>query len=248
MKNNNEFNFFVGIDIDEEIYKSSTESKAKNRYDRMLIKGLASDNSTDSEGEIMEPAGFEINEFLKSGLLNLEHYTSRKGDSKYWIGEPTDGLIKGNEFYVAGKLWKAHELARSYWDTILIMKASGSKRKPGFSIEGQAKERDPLNKKRVTKAKINHLACTLAPVNKNSWADIVKGQQKEDFVQPSIINIDNKYIYKFEKSGKSYGLTKDFKVEEIGASLRKVLPYILKSLRNDTLSFSQAKKIIEKVL
>ena len=245
---NKKFNFGLDINIDEEIFKAATESTGKGRYDKMQLWGLASDNSKDLEGQTLEPAGYEIDGFLKEGLVNLEHFTSRKGDPKYWIGEPIDGKVKNNEFYTKVKLWKGKDLAQNFWDTVLIMKANNSKRKPGFSIEGTALEKDPLNKNRITKAKINHIALTMNPVNKNSWADIVKGQQKEDFVQPSIINIDNKYIYKFEKSGKSYGLTKDFKVEEIGASLRKVLPYILKSLRNDTLSFSQAKKIIEKVL
>ena len=154
----NEFNFFVDVDIPDDIYKAAKDAKGDEKYDNMIIYGLASDSGKDSEGEIMEPNGFQIDDFLKSGLINLEHFTTRKGDPAYWIGEPLEGHIKDNKFFVKAKLWKASQLARNFWDTCLIMKASGSTRKPGFSIEGKALERHPLNKMRVTKAKINHLA------------------------------------------------------------------------------------------
>jgi len=209
----NNFNFFVGVDIDNDIYKASKEAKGDERYKNMVIYGLASDSSEDSEGEFMDPSGFIIDDFLKSGYLNLEHFTTRKGDPQYWIGEPVDGYVKNNEFFVKGKLWEHHPLARNFWDTMLIMKASGSKRKPGFSIEGKALERHPLNKKRVTKAKINHCAVTMTPVNKNSFFDIVKGEQKEDFITPKV-KVDSKYIYEFEDGGKVYGITKGFEIEE----------------------------------
>ena len=211
----NEFNFFVDVDIPDEIYKAAKDAKGDAKYDNMIIEGLASDDGKDSEGEIMEPNGFQIDDFLKSGLINLEHYTSRKGDAAYWLGEPIDANIKNNKFFVKVKLWKASQLARNFWDTCLIMKASGSTRKPGFSIEGKALERHPLNKKRVTKAKINHLAVTMTPVNKNSYFDIVKGEQKEDFVKSEVENPKaTNFMFEFEKSGKKYVVTKDFKVEE----------------------------------
>ena len=247
MKKNDNFNFFVGVDIDEDIYKSAYQSDDDKRYDKMEIWGLASDNSKDVEGQILEPSGYEIDDFLKSGLINLEHYTSRKGSSKYWIGEPIDAKIKGNEFYVKAKLWKAHPEARNFWDTLLIMKSSGSTRKAGFSIEGTSKEKDPTNKNRITKAKINHCAVTLSPVNKNSWLDIVKGQQKEDFIQPEV-NINSKYAYEFEKGNKKYGVTKDFRIEEILDEKKMAISNIIKSMNNNIISFDVAKKMIKKFL
>lgn len=219
----NEFNFFVGIDVDEDIYKAASTAKGEDRYKNMIIQGLASDASKDSDGETMEPDGFIIDDFLKGGLLNLEHYTVRKGDPQYWIGEPIDGYVKNNEFFVKGKLWEHHPLARNLWDTILIMKASGSTRKPGFSIEGKALERHPLNKKRVTKAKINNMACTLSPVNKNSWFDIVKGNQSEDFISVEPILKSEEFIYKFEDKGKWFGLTKDFAIKALDTTNSQAL-------------------------
>ena len=212
---NNNFNFFVDLDIPDDIYKAAKNAKGDDRYDNMIIEGLASDSSQDSEGEIMEPNGFDIKDFLSRGLINLEHFTTRKGDPAYWIGEPIDGYIKDNKFFVKAKLWKTRDYARNFWDTCIVMKESGSTRKPGFSIEGKALERHPLNKKRVTKAKINHLAVTMTPVCKNSYFDIVKGEQKEDFVKSEVENPKaTNFIFEFEKSGKKYVVTKDFKVEE----------------------------------
>lgn len=238
----NDFNFFVGIDIDEDILKASKEAKDKDRYKNMIISGVASDDSEDSEGESMEPDGFEINDFLKSGYLNLEHFTTRKGDPQYWIGEPIDGKVERNKFFVKGKLWEHHPLARNFWDTCLIMKSSGSTRKPGFSIEGKALERHPLNKKKVLKAKINHCAVTMTPVNKNSFFDIVKGQQKEDLIKPTVNVRDLKYVYEFEDDGKIYGITKDFEIEEKAVDTTNSA-----ALRRESLDPS-VKHILEKAL
>ena len=212
---NNKFNFFVGVDIDDDIYKSASKSEGEDRYANMQLWGLASDNSEDGEGQTLEPSGYDITDFLKSGLVNLEHLPSRKGDPQFWVGEPVDAKIEKNKFFVKAKLWKDRELARNFWDTILIMKSSGSTRKAGFSIEGKALSKDPMNKNRITKAKINHIALTFSPVNKNSWLDIVKGEQKEDFIEPEIDSSeDPKYIYEFEKAGKCYGVKKNFEIEE----------------------------------
>ena len=260
------FNFFVGIDIDDDIYKASKEAKDDDRYKNMIVGGLGSDDSKDSDEEFMEPDGFDIEDFLSDGLINLEHLPSRKGDPKYWIGEPIEGKIEKNKFFVKGKLWEKHPLARNFWDTLLIMKESGSSRKPGFSIEGKALQRDPINKKRVTKAKISHIALTFSPKNKNSWADIVKGEQQEDFIPVVTEEIEkSKYIHEYEKNGKRIGITKGFKFEEIKdeeeekavdtadtSMLRresvdkKVKNIIRKSLRNGKISPLKAYKIMKK--
>ena len=212
---NNKFNFYVDVDIPDDIYKATYEVVGEDKYKNMVIEGVASDNSVDADNQILEPSGYDIKDFLKSGLLNLEHFTTRKGDSQYWIGEPIDAKVKGNEFWVKGKLWEKHPLARNFWDTLLIMKASGSKRRPGFSIEGKTLEKDKENKNRITKAKISHCAITFSPKNKNSWFDIVKGEQTEDYIKPEVEEIkSSKYVYEFMKGEKCYGVTKSFEIEE----------------------------------
>jgi hypothetical protein len=174
---NDRFNFFIPLE-----FEKSESKKTQGKYDNMIVYGLASDNTEDLDGEILEPSGYEFSEFLRKGLVNLEHFTSRKGSSKYWIGEPVDAKVDKNKFFVKAKLWKNSPLARDFWDTVNIMKESGSNRKPGFSIEGTALEKDPSNPKRITKARINNIALTFSPINSNSWIDIVKGQQSQDFI------------------------------------------------------------------
>lgn len=211
----NNFNFFVGVDIPEDVFKASYEAVGEDRYKNMIIEGLASDTSVDADDQILEPDGFDFKDFLRKGMVNLEHYTTRKGDPQFWIGEPIDGYVKDNKFFVKSKLWEKHPLARNFWDTLLIMKASGSNRKAGYSIEGKTLLKDKENKNRIKKAKIAHIALTFSPKNKNSWVDIVKGEQSDDFIEPEVETIrGSKYVYTFEKAGKCFGVTKAFEIEE----------------------------------
>lgn len=216
-----EFNFWVPLE-DEDGYlekAAKTEKGDDKRYENMYLAGMASDNVKDSEGEVLEPAGYDLSRFLKSGFINFEHKS--KNDPKYLIGEPVAAEVKGDEFHVKGKLYKESEIARNLWDTVIMMKASGATRKLGWSIEGRATERSIVDPKRITKALITGIALTFNPVNTNSFAEICKGEQKQDHIDyeydESLIQKSEtaKYIYTFESDGKQFGITKSFEVEEI---------------------------------
>lgn len=184
--NKDRFNFFLETSA---IEKSQYPKGDDRRYENMILEGLASDDSEDQDGESMNPNGFEIDHFLKYGLVNLDHLTTRapKDKSRFWVGEPLEGYIKDNKFYVKVKLWKKSPEARAFYDKAIEMEESRSSRKPGFSIEGSSIEKDKLNPKKIKKARITNLAVTFNPVNANSYADIVKGKQREDFI-PTIGN------------------------------------------------------------
>ena len=209
------FNFFIPLG-GEEIEKAAKKEKTdESRYDNMILEGLASDNSTDLDGEILEPQGFITDVFLKSGLINYEHLG--KKDSKFYIGEPIEAKVVGNNFNIKAKLFKKSELARNLWDKLIEIKESGSNRTGGWSIEGKPLAKDPNNPKRITRALITHTAFTFQPTNQNSFADIVKGQQKDDYIEPEYEKSESNEgsIYTFEKDGKKYIVTKDFKVQEV---------------------------------
>jgi hypothetical protein len=172
---NSDFNFFIEAD-----FEKASKDKSK-KYDNMVLWGKASDSSEDSDKETLEPNGYILDRFLKSGYVNYEHLS--KKSSKYIVGEPTDAKVKNNEFFVKAKLWKDSEVARDLWDTVNTMKSSGSNRKIGWSIEGKALQRDPSNEKRITKALITNIALTFSPKNKNSWADISKGNYEEPYIK-----------------------------------------------------------------
>jgi len=245
----NKFNFFVPVEFE----KSKKEDSSKNPYDNMVFWGEASDNSKDQEGEVLEPNGFDFSYLLTKGFMNLDHLSKRTGNPKFIIGEPIEAQVKDNKFYVKGKLYKDSQLARDFWDTIKTLQSSGSSRKPGMSIEGSAVERDPLNPKRITKAYIRNVALTLSPVNANSWVDIVKGKQKEDYVKGSIdekmcmdgvlkeINIDGKIFYLM----KDLTLVKAMDLEATAPVTSQSLDCKIKDITDITKSLETIKKAIE---
>ena len=224
MKNEDKFNFWLPIDLVEKA-KGNLNKDDDSRYDNMIFEGLASDDSVDWEGEEMEPNGFILDYFLENGLINLDHLPSRaeKNKSAYWIGEPLDGWVKDNKFYVKGRLWKKSPEARAFWDKCIQMEESGSTRKPGMSIEGKVLERDKNNRRRVKKALITNLALTFEPVNSNSFFDIVKGLQSADFVDYSFNDektfddcVDNVIVQWVDRDGNKFELNDKLKLKMEG--------------------------------
>ena len=130
----NLFNFGVECDVDEESFEKATKGSSSDRYKNMVIFGRASDNSVDQEGQSLSPSGYDFSYFLKSGKINLEHYTTRKQDPSAWIGEPIEAYVKGEEFFIKAKLWEHQPKARAFYDTVVNMKKSGSSRKAFFHI------------------------------------------------------------------------------------------------------------------
>lgn len=243
------FNFFTEVDIPEEIFKASQQDESK-KYDNMIVYGKASTNDEDKQGEILEPAGFDIDDFIKGGMINLEHFTTRKGDPSYWIGEPIEARVDGNDFFIKAKLWKDHPKARALWDTLNIMKSSGSTRKLGWSIEGNAIERDKRNKKRILKAKISHCALTFAPVNSNTYADISKGNQDEDYIDYEFKTDEKTHggktiLLEVEENGKKITIDRDFKITVKSMDMESTAPLRRESLKKKVLDLRDLDVIIK---
>lgn len=218
----NEFNFWLPFSDIEKSETSEYPRGDERRYENMIFEGIASDTSVDYQGDSMEPNGFDIDYFLKHGLFNLDHLTVRSKElkSRFWIGEPIDGKIINNKFWVKGKLWKDSPEARAFWDKCIEMKESGAKRKPGMSIEGRALERDPKNPKHITKAIINNIALTFTPVNFNSYIELVKGIQSQDFIPTNGISKPKKMImYEEIIGGKKIIIDSNFGVSEGGIDI-----------------------------
>lgn len=233
----NKFNFFVESSISDDIYKAATKSK-EGRYDNMVIFGRATHSAVDRQGESLEPSGFILDDFLSSGLVNLEHFYIRKGDPDALIGHPIEAYVKDNEFFVKAKLWKGKKSAEKLWDTLLAMKENNVPRRLGWSIEGNKLETDPSNKKRITKAKINHIALTFSPVGHNTYADISKGQQSDDYIQSAFSKEETEggeYILQYEESGKIITVNKDFSVsiKPKAITTDSMKPLISESLEGD---------------
>lgn len=171
----NKFNFFFPVEIEK------GKDLDKDGYPKeLIIQGVASTNDEDTDGETLEPSGYDLSRFLKYGFLNMEHMA--KNNMSNIVGEPIDAYVRENKLFIKGKLYKNNPKAVAIYDTILMLKNAKSDRKVGFSIEGKATLKDPLNPKKILKAMLTHCAVTTSPKNANTWADIVKGQQEKDFV------------------------------------------------------------------
>lgn len=217
----NNFNFWLPIDVCKSEAEDATQYARgdERRYENMVFEGIASDSSKDFQGDSMEPNGFEIDYFLRHGLFNLDHLTTRAKElkSRFWIGEPLDGKIVDNKFWVKGRLWKDSPEARAFWDKCIEMKQSGSTRRPGMSIEGRALERDPKNEKHITKAIINNIALTMTPVNFNSYLDFVKGVQVQDFIPTGEIlksQLEKRIMYEKVVGNRRVIIDADFNIRE----------------------------------
>ena len=182
----------------------------------MRVKGVASTNDQDSEGETLEPVGYELDRFLRYGFINYNHLA--KTDAAKIIGEPDAAHVtKDGKLYIEGKLYNT-ELAKSVYNLADTLKKAKSKRSSrlGWSIEGRALERDPGNPKRITKAMITGVAITPSPVNSNTYVDIAKGKQKADFIEPAF-SIDpvngETYLLEYENDdGSTVRVNRDFSI------------------------------------
>ncbi len=168
------FSTFVPI----EFYKGEVTDKSGKKR-KMLFKGTASNSNTgkDMDGEHLDVNGFNFQPFLKSGHINWNHLAQK--DPMAIVGEPTGAKVVNNEFIIEGFLYEDSELAKSIYKAAEMLEKSGSTRKLGFSVEGNATERDPLDKKKIKKATILNVAIAPTPKNAGTSFSLVKAFEYE---------------------------------------------------------------------
>lgn len=169
---NNKFNFFV----------PATFSKS-GETGKMSIKGVCSSNTEDSDGEFLDPTGFDFQPLLDKGFFNWNHQANK--DANAILGRPTSAQVinNGKDLYVEGYLYKGSQHAKAVYDLANVLEQEDPDRRLGFSIEGQAIERDPINPKRVKRARITGIAITHCPKNPNTLLSIMKGEYSEPFIE-----------------------------------------------------------------
>lgn len=171
MKKNSKFNFFVPLEF---------EKSGEDEGERVKIKGICSTDAEDSDGEVLIPSGFDFKPLLETGFLNWNHQA--KNTSSAICGEPTKAEVvdDGKSLYIEGFLYPNEE-GRRVADLAKTLDAYSQTRRLGFSIEGQALERDVLNPKKILRARITGVAITQSPKNPKTLLDIVKGEYDDDF-------------------------------------------------------------------
>lgn len=172
LKLDDKFSIFVPM----ELIKGGKEVSGKNgKKGTMKFKGVASNSKTgkDMDGETLDVNGFNYAPLLKSGHINWNHQAQK--DPMAIVGEPTSAMVKDGEFHIEGLLYSDSELANKIYKAAEMLEKSGSTRKFGFSIEGNATHRDPKNKKSVLKADIFNVAICPTPKNAGTAMQLVKG-------------------------------------------------------------------------
>jgi hypothetical protein len=160
------FKFWCPVEI--------SKGKDKDGKEIMRLGGIASTMDKDADGEFLDPSGFDISDFKKSGVVNWHHQA--KNSPATIIGEPHKAEIRKDGFYVETNLYPNSDLAKEVYQLAEVLQKDSKTRRLGYSIEGTVIERDINNPKIVKQAKITGLAITHMPKNPQTFADIIKGQ------------------------------------------------------------------------
>ena len=149
----------------------------------MLLGGIASTADEDSDGEFLDPKGFDIKPLLKSGLVNW-HHQARTNPGTI-VGEPTKAEIRKEGLYIETQLYPHSQVACDIWELAKTLAADSKTRRLGYSIEGKVIKRksdDPTNPdyKKILKAVITGVAITHQPKNPKTFANIIKGEIDDD--------------------------------------------------------------------
>lgn len=213
----NNFKFFVPLEI----------SKAKDSEGKEVMKigGIASTIDRDTDGEVLDPSGFQLDYFLNNGFVNWHHQS--KTNPNAVIGEPTKAEIRKEGLYIEAELYKDSKIAQQVWDLAKTLDKNKSKRKLGFSIEGKVVERDALDEKFVKKAIITGVAITPSPKNSSTILDILKGHFNDEAEDVEIVSTENdanggliEYVIDLLKpNGDRITVDKEYNVKVISKSL-----------------------------
>lgn len=200
------FSFFVPAEV--------KKGKSKDGVEEMRIKGIASSSSAeDSDGETLDPSGFDVKPLLAKGFLNWDH--SFKKNPSAIVGQPDVAKIinGGRDLYIEGFLYPDSTEAQQIYKLAQVLEANSPDRRLGFSIEGQVIERgcgpQYLDKAgtisnpsfraelwaQVKKARITGMAITPCPKNPNTLMQVMKSETAhmemekeydEDFIEKAM--------------------------------------------------------------
>lgn len=175
----NDISFWMPLELEK--------SKDEKGNDKLTIKGVASTIDKDSDDEVLDPKGFDLTYLNKSGFLNWNH--GAKFNPNLICGEPTKAVITKRGLEVEGLLYPT-EIGKGIYELADTLGKHSKNRRLGFSIEGKALERDPLDNKKITKAAITGIAITHMPKNGSTFLDVVKGVSNGIEAEYEIIEVE----------------------------------------------------------
>lgn len=197
--------------------EKSTDSE-DSQY-AVTIAGWASTPTLDFQGEKVDPVGIDDSYFKDQGWIDYEH------DTTTIIGVPTQNSFTDPDkgLYVEAKLFKSNKYVQKMLDVIENLKAIGSDRKIGFSIEGQINARDKEHPNIIRSILITGVAVTANPANPSALFDVVqKSLQAHNYGVEHGLLSDKSIQELLKKSNEpltaGYGVSPDTQID--GAALR----------------------------
>lgn len=166
---------------DQVLFELPVELELKKSADggRRIVRGYASTENVDQQGEVILQNGIDFRPLLKSGFLNYDHQYKTINGAKMpiIIGYPTRAEIRDKGLWVEGELLKSDgmssseqlKLADEMWEMGMALQKSGGNRSLAYSVEGGVVERKG---NRITKSVVRHLAVTHKPVNAEATVEL----------------------------------------------------------------------------
>lgn len=167
------FNFWCPVQPIEKAVDQETGQEI------MRLGGIASTSDEDSDGEFLDPKGFDIKPLIERGIVNWHHQA--KNNPATIIGEPSKAEIRKEGLYIETDLYPSSQIAREVWELAQTLDADSKTRRLGYSIEGKVVKRKSNNPadpgyKVIEKAVITGVAITHQPKNPKTFANIIKGE------------------------------------------------------------------------
>lgn len=161
---------------------ATLEKGSKGGVAEMRIKGIASSLAEDTDGQTLDPAGFDFRPLLERGFLNWDHQAKQRASAI--IGECDFAELRNNnrDFYIEGFLYPDSDDAKDVYKLAQILEKNSKTRRLGFSIEGVVVEKDPVNPNWIKRARIIHIAITPMPKNPNTLMQVMKGEAATPFM------------------------------------------------------------------
>lgn len=148
-----------------------------------IVQGVMTTDEQDEEDDAITPEGMDCSYFLDKGWVKYEH--GNKPDQ--FIGEPIEvrvgrfehpTLMKSvNGIYVKARLFATRKLTKQAIEAMDDLQKSSTKRRMGWSIEGNVKKRDTNGK--IIKSVLRNVVLTMNPVNTTTWAELAKSFAKD---------------------------------------------------------------------
>jgi hypothetical protein len=194
----------------------------KGEDGKMRIGGIAATEDKDLQGEIVKLDGLDISELKNGrGVFNDDH---RKGFENI-VGVIDHAKVDDKGLYVEGELLD-NEKGRNIYKIMSFCQKNDKAPRVQMSIEGKILKRAGSDRKVVAKAKVDKIALTLDPINKNTYADLVKSLFVEDGVGEQDSQYENKKSecgQEFSPSSPHSALSLDERVSAIESKLHKAL-------------------------